>query len=125
MIILLGEDISDPYGGGFKVTKGLSTLFPNRVLNTPISEPSIVGVATGIALRGLHPILEIMFGDFLTLCADQIINHASKFEWMYNKNVKVPLVIRVPMGGYRGYGPTHFLCPLLPSINSLNRCYSS
>lgn len=106
-VILLGEDIRDPYGGSFKVTKGLSTEFPERVINTPISEASITGVATGMALRGMRPVLELMFGDFLMLCADQFINHASKFRWMYNDSVTVPMVIRVPMGGYRGYGPTH------------------
>jgi pyruvate/2-oxoglutarate/acetoin dehydrogenase E1 component len=60
-----------------------------------------------MALRGLRPVVEIMFGDFLTLAADQIINHATKFRWMYNDQVRVPLVIRTPMGGRRGYGPTH------------------
>ena len=95
-VILLGEDIRDPYGGAFRVTKGLSTEFPTRVINTPLSEPSIAGVATGMALRGLRPVSEIMFGDFLALCADQFINHASKFKWMYNNSVTVPLVIRIP-----------------------------
>ena len=60
-----------------------------------------------MALRGLRPVLEIMFGDFTTLIADQLINHISKFRWMYNDSVTVPLVIRTPMGGRRGYGPTH------------------
>ncbi|MFC2065248.1 alpha-ketoacid dehydrogenase subunit beta [Chloroflexota bacterium] len=106
-VILLGEDLLDPYGGAFKVSQGLSTLFPDQVITTPISEAAIVGIATGMAMRGLRPIVEIMFGDFLTLTADQIINHASKFHWMYNSKVDVPLVIRAPMGGRRGYGPTH------------------
>lgn len=106
-VYVLGEDILDPYGGAFKVTRGLSTRFPDRVLTTPISEAAIVGVATGMALRGLRPIVEIMFGDFITLTADQIINHAAKFRWMYNDQVRVPLVVRTPMGGRRGYGPTH------------------
>jgi pyruvate/2-oxoglutarate/acetoin dehydrogenase E1 component len=106
-VYLLGEDILDPYGGAFKVTRGLSTAFPQRVLTTPISEAGIVGVGTGMALRGLRPVIEIMFGDFLTLAADQLINHATKFRWMYNDQVRVPLVIRTPMGGRRGYGPTH------------------
>lgn len=95
-VILLGEDIRDPYGGAFRVTKGLSTEFPTRVINIPLSEPSIAGVVTGMALRGLRPVLEIMFGDFLALSADQLINHASKFKWMYNNSVTVPLVIRIP-----------------------------
>jgi acetoin:2,6-dichlorophenolindophenol oxidoreductase subunit beta len=107
LVILLGEDLLDPYGGAFKVTRGLSSSFPDRVLTTPISEAGMVGVATGMAMRGLKPVVEIMFGDFVTLIADQVINHTSKFSWMYNDQVKVPLVIRTPMGGRRGYGPTH------------------
>jgi pyruvate/2-oxoglutarate/acetoin dehydrogenase E1 component len=106
-VLLLGEDVLDPYGGAFKVTRGLSTAFPGRVLSTPISEAGIVGAATGMALRGFRPVVEIMFGDFITLIADQVINHAAKFRWMYNDQVKVPLILRTPMGGRRGYGPTH------------------
>jgi pyruvate/2-oxoglutarate/acetoin dehydrogenase E1 component len=106
-VYLLGEDILDPYGGAFKVTRGLSSQFPSRVLTTPISEAAIVGVCNGMALRGLRPVAEIMFGDFVTLAADQLINHAAKFRWMYNEQVRVPVVIRTPMGGRRGYGPTH------------------
>jgi pyruvate/2-oxoglutarate/acetoin dehydrogenase E1 component len=106
-VFLLGEDILDPYGGAFKVTRGLSSAFPGRVFSTPISEAGIVGVASGMALRGLRPVVELMFGDFVTLAADQLINHAAKFRWMYNEQVRVPLVVRLPMGGRRGYGPTH------------------
>jgi pyruvate/2-oxoglutarate/acetoin dehydrogenase E1 component len=106
-VYLLGEDILDPYGGAFKVSRGLSSKFPDRVITTPISEAGIVGLAAGMALRGLHPVVEIMFGDFLTLIADQLINHITKFHWMYNNQVKIPMVIRTPMGGRRGYGPTH------------------
>src|SRR5262249_35133652 len=75
-VIVLGEDLLDPYGGAFKVTRGLSSAFPDRVLTTPISEAGIVAVATGMALRGLRPVAEIMFGDFLFLAGDQIVNHA-------------------------------------------------
>jgi pyruvate/2-oxoglutarate/acetoin dehydrogenase E1 component len=60
-----------------------------------------------MAMRGLRPVVEIMFGDFMTLIMDQIVNHASKFRWVYNENVSVPIVVRTPMGGRRGYGPTH------------------
>jgi len=60
-----------------------------------------------MSLRGLRPVVEIMFGDFLTLIADQMINSLTKFHWMYNQSVDVPVVIRTPMGGRRGYGPTH------------------
>jgi pyruvate/2-oxoglutarate/acetoin dehydrogenase E1 component len=106
-VILLGEDIVDPYGGAFKVTRGLSTDFPDRVRSTPISEGSIAGMSAGLALAGYRPIAEIMFGDFLTLCFDQIVNHISKYEAMYNGKATCPVIIRTPSGGGRGYGPTH------------------
>jgi pyruvate/2-oxoglutarate/acetoin dehydrogenase E1 component len=104
---LIGEDLLDPYGGAFKVAKGLSTAFPQQVITTPISEAAIVGLGIGMAMRGFRPIVEIMFGDFVTLCMDQIVNHAAKFPWVYNGQVRVPLTIRLPMGGRRGYGATH------------------
>lgn len=106
-VVILGEDLLDPYGGAFKVTRGLSVLFPKQVIATPISEAGITGVAGGMALRGLRPVVEIMFGDFTTLAMDQIINHIAKFRGMYNERAKAPVVIRTPMGGWRGYGPTH------------------
>ncbi len=106
-VVVLGEDILDPYGGAFKVTKGLSTTFPDRVFTTPICEASIAGTSVGMALRGLRPVAELMFGDFITLAADQLINHAAKYPLMYDGQVTVPLVVRTPMGGGRGYGPTH------------------
>jgi pyruvate/2-oxoglutarate/acetoin dehydrogenase E1 component len=106
-VLLIGEDVVDPYGGAFKVSKGLSTKFPDRIITTPISEAAIVGLGTGLALRGMLPIVEIMFGDFLTLACDQIVNSAAKFRSIYNGKVSLPLVIRTPMGGRRGYGPTH------------------
>jgi 2-oxoisovalerate dehydrogenase E1 component len=106
-VVLLGEDIRSPYGGAFKVTRGLSDEFPERVINTPISEAGIVGIGNGLALGGRRPIVEIMFGDFLGLCFDQLLNHAAKFQGMYNRRVTNPIVIRTPMGGGRGYGPTH------------------
>lgn len=101
----LGEDIQEPYGGSFKVSKGLSQEYPDQVLATPMSEQGFTGMGIGMALSGLKVIVEIMFGDFITLCADQLINHASKFVGLYNKNLH--FVLRTPMGGYRGYGATH------------------
>ena len=106
-VLVVGEDVVDPYGGAFKVTQGLSTRFPGRVIATPISEAGLVGLSTGLALRGFRPVAEIMFGDFLTLAADQLINSAAKFPLMYRDRVQVPMVVRTPMGGGRGYGPTH------------------
>ncbi|MBA2657652.1 MAG: pyruvate dehydrogenase [Tatlockia sp.] len=106
-IIFFGEDVRSPYGGAFKISQGLSDKYSDRVINMPISEASIVGLGCGLACSGYRPIVEIMFGDFITLAFDQIINHASKFKYMYNNQVSVPLIIRTPMGGGRGYGPTH------------------
>jgi pyruvate/2-oxoglutarate/acetoin dehydrogenase E1 component len=106
-VVLLGEDVLDPYGGAFKVTQGLSDAYGDRVLTTPISEASLFGVAAGMALRGQRPILEIMFGDFIALGMDQVVNGIAKFREMYDDQVTVPLVVRTPMGGRRGYGPTH------------------
>jgi pyruvate/2-oxoglutarate/acetoin dehydrogenase E1 component len=106
-VVVLGEDILDPYGGAFKVTRGLSTDFPTRVRTTPISEGAIAGVSAGLALAGMRPIAEIMFGDFLALCFDQITNHIAKYGAMYNGGATCPVVIRSPSGGGRGYGPTH------------------
>ena len=106
-VLLIGEDLLDPYGGAFKVSQGLSSQYPARVITSPVSEAALVGVAGGMALRGLRPVVEIMFGDFTTLIADQMINGLSKFQGMYNQQAQVPIVVRTPMGGRRGYGPTH------------------
>jgi 2-oxoisovalerate dehydrogenase E1 component len=106
-VILLGEDLLDPYGGAFKVSRGLSTCFPGQVFSTPIAEAAIVGVANGMALAGLKPIAEIMFADFVTLAADQLINFAAKFHYMYAGRVTCPITVRLASGGGRGYGPTH------------------
>ncbi len=106
-VVMVGEDILSPYGGAFKVTKGLSDLYPDRVISTPISEAAITGIANGLALAGMRPVVEIMFGDFITLALDQLLNHAAKFHHMYHRKAHCPMVLRTPMGGGRGYGPTH------------------
>jgi 2-oxoisovalerate dehydrogenase E1 component len=108
--LILGEDLHDPYGGAFKVTQGLSSAFPDRVISTPISEAAVVGAGIGLALAGYRPVIEVMFADFLTLAADQIYNHAVKFAALF-PSLSVPLVIRTPSGGRRGYGPTHSQSP--------------
>src|SRR5512143_3915804 len=106
-VFLMGEDIGE-YGGAFGVTRGLLAEFGSeRVRCTPISEASIVGAATGAALTGMRPVVEIMFMDFLTLTMDQLANHAAKFRYMYGPQARVPLVIRTPAGGGRCYGATH------------------
>lgn len=102
---MLGEDIADPYGGAYAITKGMSAKYPGKIINTPMSEQGFTGMGVGMALAGYKPIIEIMFGDFSTLIMDQILNHASKFVEGFEKPLH--LVVRDPMGGYRGYGATH------------------
>jgi 2-oxoisovalerate dehydrogenase E1 component len=104
---VIGEDLLDPYGGAFKVTKNLSTKYKKQIFSMPFSEAAITGIANGLYLKGQIAIVEIMFGDFLTLTADQIINHLSKFSAIYSKKFNGKVILRTPMGGYRGYGPTH------------------
>ncbi len=108
---LLGEDVADPYGGAFKVTRGLSTRFPDRVRATPISEAGFTGVGCGLALAGNTVIVEIMFADFLLLALDQIVNFAAKSVSMYGRTLPMRLIVRCPSGGRRGYGATHSQSP--------------
>jgi 2-oxoisovalerate dehydrogenase E1 component len=114
LALLIGEDIQSrseftefEYGGAFKVTRDLSDLFPERVLNSPISEAALFGFASGYSLKAGRTFAEIMFGDFTTLIFDQVLQHCSKFNAMYDGKVNCPVVVRTPMGGKRGYGPTH------------------
>lgn len=125
-VLVLGEDLHEPYGGAFKVTAGLSAAYPGRVVSTPISEAGITGAGIGLALAGQRPIVEIMFADFMTLCMDQLYNHAVKFPGMFPE-ASVPLVMRTPCGGRRGYGPTHSQSPenLLVSVPGLTVLYGS
>jgi 2-oxoisovalerate dehydrogenase E1 component len=124
--LLIGEDLHDPYGGAFKVTQGLSSAYPGRVISTPISEAGITGAAIGLAMDGWRPIVEIMFADFLSLCMDQLYNHAVKFPGVFPE-VSVPLIVRTPSGGRRGYGPTHSQCPenIFTSIPGLTVLFGS
>ncbi len=106
-VFLMGEDIGE-YGGAFGVTRGMLEEFgPERIRCTPISESIIVGAATGAALTGMRPVVEIMFMDFITLTMDQLANHAAKVRYMYGPQAHVPLVVRTPAGGGRCYGATH------------------
>jgi len=107
-VFLLGEDITDPFGGVFQVTLGASTKFgEHRVLETPISESAIIGCASGAALAGLRPIAEIMIIDFLGVCMDQLANQAAKMHFMSGGQVSVPMVVRVTSGVGGGFGAQH------------------
>lgn len=106
-VFLLGEDIAE-YGGAFGVTRGLFQEFgPARIINTPISEASFVGMAIGAAIGGMRPVVEIMFMDFITLAMDQIVNLAAKLHYVFGPRAACPLVVRTACGGGRCYGPTH------------------
>ena len=97
-IILLGEDIA-VLGGAYRVTEGLMEKYgESRVIDTPISENGIIGAAIGAAMTGLRPVAEIQFNDFLTCAMDQICNQAAKMRFMMGGQVKVPIVIRTPVG---------------------------
>jgi pyruvate dehydrogenase E1 component beta subunit len=106
-VFLLGEDIG-LYGGSFKVTEGLLAQFGNeRVVDTPIAEGSIVGMAIGAALAGLRPVVELMTVNFALLAMDQIVNHAAKIRYMFGGKARVPLVIRAPGGGGQQLAAQH------------------
>jgi acetoin:2,6-dichlorophenolindophenol oxidoreductase subunit beta len=107
-VFLIGEDLRDPWGGTYKVTQGLSTAFGDeRILNTPIAEGGLVGVALGAALRGLRPVVELMYLDFALLASDQIVNQTAKIRYMTGGQVSVPLVIRTQGGGYKSSAAQH------------------
>jgi pyruvate/2-oxoglutarate/acetoin dehydrogenase E1 component len=109
-VILMGEDIAAA-GGSFKVTRGLMEKFsPSRVIDTPISEASIVSAAVGAALSGLKPVVEIMFMDFITLAMDALVNQAAKGRFMFGGQGSVPMVLRTPHGGGLSAGPQHSQC---------------
>jgi len=109
-VVLWGEDIANA-GGSFKATRGLLDRFgPLRVRDTPISEYSIVGAATGAALTGLKPVVEIMFMDFVTLGMDGIVNQAAKSRFMFGGQASVPMVVRLPHGAGVNAGPQHSQC---------------
>ena len=106
-VFLLGEDVG-LYGGSFKVTDGLLAEFGSeRVIDTPIAEGSIVGMAVGAAMAGLRPVVELMTVNFALLAMDQIVNHAAKIRYMFGGKAKVPLVIRAPGGGGQQLAAQH------------------
>lgn len=106
-VILIGEDVGQA-GGVFKQTEGLFETFgAERVIDTPISESAIFGLSVGAAMAGSRPIVEIMFGDFLTLVMDQLVNQAAKVHYMSAGGFNVPLVLRTGIGVGGGLGPQH------------------
>ncbi len=99
-IIFFGEDIEDPKGGVFGITKGLSEAFPKQVFNSPLAEATITGVAVGMAAYGMRPVFEIQFIDFLSPGWNQVVTNMSTLRWRTFGDWKCPLVIYAPMGAY-------------------------
>ncbi|MDE3110311.1 MAG: tungsten formylmethanofuran dehydrogenase, partial [Acidobacteriota bacterium] len=109
-IVMWGEDIADPKGGVFGVTRGLSTLYPDRVGNSPLAEASIVGVAGGMAIAGYKPIVEIQFADYMWPAFMQIRDEVPTVRWRSQGAWTCPVVIRIPVGGHIKGGPWHSAC---------------
>ncbi|MBI9103888.1 MAG: alpha-ketoacid dehydrogenase subunit beta [Spirochaetales bacterium] len=106
-VFLMGEDIG-LYGGCFGASRGMLKEFgPDRVLETPISEEGFIDAAFGAALMGSRPIVELMFGDFVTLASDGMINHAAKYRFMSGGQVGAPMVLRTPFGSGTGAAAQH------------------
>ena len=106
-VIVIGEEVG-LYGGAYGVTKGLIEEFgPERLLDTPISEPAIVGTAVGAAMTGLRPVAELMYVDFLGLVMDQLANQCAKIRYMFGGQIGVPLVLRTQGGTGRSAGAQH------------------
>jgi pyruvate dehydrogenase E1 component beta subunit len=111
-VFLYGEDVGD-YGGLYQVTAGLQERFgEDRVFDTPLSETTLGGTAVGAALTGTRPIMEIMFGDFLSVIADHLINYAAKMHFNYTDDTSVPMVVRTTYGGGDQFGLHHSQDPI-------------
>src|ERR1700675_1243293 len=119
-VVIIGEDVAGgaggtgddlAYGGIMGVTRGLVGEFGRaRVIDTPITESALVGMAAGAAMTGLRPVAELMFVDFLGVCLDQILNQAAKFRYMFGGRARTPLVIRAMFGAGFSAGAQHSQC---------------
>ncbi len=103
-VFIYGQDVGS-FGGAFKATKNLAGQFPGRVIDAPISEDAMMGLAVGAAINGLRPIIEVQFADFSTCGFNQIVNQAATH--FYRTGIPCPLTIRLPSGGTPGSGPFH------------------
>ncbi|MBA2480388.1 MAG: alpha-ketoacid dehydrogenase subunit beta [Planctomycetes bacterium] len=108
-VFVYGQDVAGAFGGAFKVTKGIAERYKDRVLNAPISEDAMAGVAIGAALEGMRPVLEYQFADFATIAFNQFVNHAGTMFWRTGRSC--PIVARLPVGGTPGGGPFHSQMP--------------
>lgn len=106
-VFVIGEEVGR-YGGAYGVTKGLMEEFgPDRLMDTPISEPAIVGTAVGAAMAGMRPVAELMYVDFIGMTMDQLCNQAAKIRYMFGGQIGVPMVLRTQGGTGRSAGAQH------------------
>ena len=110
-IIVLGEEVANLRGGVYGATRGIDEHFPERLVNTPISETGFVGMGGGLAAAGLRPVVEIMYPDFALMASDQLFNQIGKLRHMYGGQVRFPLILRTRAGIGFGYGGQHSLDP--------------
>ncbi|TMF61881.1 MAG: alpha-ketoacid dehydrogenase subunit beta [Chloroflexi bacterium] len=110
-VIFFGEDVAKA-GGVFAVTPGLWEKYPDRVLDTPISELALAGAAFGSAVCGKRPVFEIMFGDFLPLTMDSLVNQSAKYWYISNEQASIPLVVRSAIGAGGRFGAIHSQTPI-------------
>lgn len=103
-VFIYGQDVG-AFGGAFKATKNLANEYPGRVIDAPISEDAMIGMAVGAAVEGMRPIIEMQFADFSTVGFNQIVNQAATLHW--RTRVSCPIVVRLPSGGTSGSGPFH------------------
>jgi pyruvate dehydrogenase E1 component beta subunit/2-oxoisovalerate dehydrogenase E1 component beta subunit len=103
-VFIYGQDVGS-FGGAFKATKNLADRFPGRVIDSPLSEDAMIGLAVGAAVEGMRPIIEMQFADFSTVAFNQIVNQAATLHW--RTRVPCPITVRLPSGGTAGAGPFH------------------
>jgi pyruvate dehydrogenase E1 component beta subunit/2-oxoisovalerate dehydrogenase E1 component beta subunit len=103
-VFIYGQDVG-AFGGAFKATKNLAKEYPGRVLDSPISEDAMIGLAVGAAIEGMRPVIEMQFADFSTVGFNQIVNQAATLFW--RTQVPCPITVRLPFGGTSGGGPFH------------------
>ena len=109
-VFVMGEDVA-LFGGAYGVTRGLLQEFgESRVLDTPISEAGMIGLAVGAAINGMRPVVEIQFADLLPLAMDQLASHAARYNYMTGGRVNVPMVVRTKFASRPGGGPSHSSC---------------
>ncbi|NLD71846.1 MAG: MFS transporter, partial [Chloroflexi bacterium] len=110
-VIVLGEKVANLRGGAFGATRGIKERFPERLINTPISETGFIGLAGGLAAAGMRPVVEVMYPDFALMASDQLFNQIGRLRHMYGDRGRFPVVIRTRIGKGFGYGGQHSLDP--------------